>query len=288
MPPALQFLVLTFAGWVNRHQDDLIAYLREENRVLREHLGPRPLRLTDAQRRRLAVRGQQLGRRVWMQVAGIVTPDTILRWYRRLIAQTYDGSARRGRGRPMPHRDVAARVGRMAVEHPQWGYTRIRGALSNLGHEIARTTVKRTRHDHGIGPAPERSRRMPWKTFLQAPWEGRTACDLFTVEVLTLAGLQRYLLGGRSWALAGCRRLPGSKRRFQCRCRRDPSGCRLGEANQDAVFQRVIMGRGEGGPRIEAHGPAARKEAMACVSALPIDRRRPYRRRRPGARVQPG
>ena len=64
MPPALQFLVLTFAGWVNRHQDDRIAYLREENRVLREHLGPRPLRLTDAQRRRLAVRGQQLGRRV--------------------------------------------------------------------------------------------------------------------------------------------------------------------------------------------------------------------------------
>ena len=74
MPPALQFLVLTFAGWVNRHQDDLIDYLREENRVLREHLGPRPLRLTDAQRRRLAVRGHKLGRRVLTQVAGIVTP----------------------------------------------------------------------------------------------------------------------------------------------------------------------------------------------------------------------
>ena len=80
-----------------------------------------------------------------------------------------------------------------AVENPQWGYTRIRGALSNLGHEIARTTVKRIRHDHGIDPAPERSRRRPGKTFLQAPWEGLTACDLFTVEVLTLAGLQRYL-----------------------------------------------------------------------------------------------
>ena len=194
MPPALQFLVLTFAGWVNRHQDDLIAYLREENRVLREHLGPRPLRLTDAQRRRLAVRGQKLGRRVWMQVAGIVTPDTILRWYRRLIAQTDDGSARRGRGRPMTRRDVAALVVRMAVENPQWGYTRIRGALSHLGHEIARTTVKRILHDHGIDPAPERSRRMPWKTFLRAPWEGLTACDRFTVEVLTLAGLQRYLV----------------------------------------------------------------------------------------------
>ena len=73
MPPALQFLVLTFAGWVNRHQDDLIEYLREENLVLREYLGPRPLRLTDAQRRRLAVRGHKLGRRVLRQVAGIVS-----------------------------------------------------------------------------------------------------------------------------------------------------------------------------------------------------------------------
>ena len=194
MPPARQFLVLPFAAWVTRHQDNLIASLREENRVLREHLGPRPLRLTDAQRRRLAARGQKLGRRVVMQVAGIVTPDTILRWYRRLIAQTDDGSARRGRGRPMPRRDVAARVVRMAVENPQWGYTRIRGALSHLGHEIARTTVKRILHDHGIDPAPERSRRLPWKTVLQAHGEGLTACNLFAVEGLTLAGLQRDLV----------------------------------------------------------------------------------------------
>ena len=101
MPHALQFLVLTVAGWVNRHQEDLIDYLREENRILREQRGPRPLRLTDAQRRRLAVRGKRLGRRALMQVAGIVTPDTILRWYRKLIAQKYDGSPRRRRGRPM-------------------------------------------------------------------------------------------------------------------------------------------------------------------------------------------
>ena len=151
MPPALQFLVLTFAGWVNRHQDDLIDYLREENRVLREHLGPRPLRLTDAQRRRLAVRGHKLGRRVLTQVAGIVTPDTILRWSRRLIAKKYDGSARRRRGRPMTRQDVAELVVRMAVDNPRWGYTRIRGALSNLGHTIA--------PDHGeADPARPRSR----------------------------------------------------------------------------------------------------------------------------------
>ena len=89
---------------------------------------------------------------------------------------------------------MAALVVRLAVENPQGGYTRIRGALSHLGHEIARTTVKRILHDHGIDPAPERSRRMPGKTVLQAHWEGLTACDLFTVEVLTLAGLPRDLV----------------------------------------------------------------------------------------------
>ena len=217
MPPALQFLVLTFAGWVNRHQDDLIDYLREENRGLRAHLGPRPLRLTDAQRRRLAVRGHKLGRRVLTQVAGIVTPDTILRWYRRLIAKKYDGSARRRRGRPMTRQDVAELVVRMAVDNPRWGYTRIRGALSNLGHTIARTTVKRILHDHGVDPAPERSRHMPWKTFLQAHGEGLAACDLFTVEVWTLAGLRRYLvfcviaLRSRHVTIAGIHPQPGGR-----------------------------------------------------------------------------
>ena len=92
------------------------------------------------------------------------------------------------------HPHVAELVVRMAVDNPRWGYTRIRGALSNLGHTIARTTVKRILHDHGVDPAPERSRHMPWKTFLQAHWEGLAACDLFTVEVLTLAGLRRYLV----------------------------------------------------------------------------------------------
>jgi transposase InsO family protein len=194
MSPALQFLVLTVAGWLNRHQEDVIDYLREENRVLREVLGPRPLRLPHPQRRRLAVRGQPLGRRVLAQVASLVTPDTILRWYRRLIATQYDGSTRRGRGRPMTPGAVAELVARMAGENPTWGYTRIRGALANLGHEIARNTVKRILLDRGLVPAPERGQRTPWKTFLQAHWDGLAACDLFSVEVLTLAGLRRYFV----------------------------------------------------------------------------------------------
>ena len=74
------------------------------------------------------------------------------------------------------------------------GYTRIRGALSNLGHDIARNTVKRILLEHGIEPAPERGQRTPWKTFLMAHWEGLTATDLFTVEVLTMDGLRRYFV----------------------------------------------------------------------------------------------
>jgi putative transposase len=194
MPNALQFLVFTMAGWLNRHQEDLIDYLREENRVLREQLGGRPLRLTDAQRRRLAVRGERLGRRALTQVASIVTPNTILRWYRRLIARKYDGSVRRRRGRPITPRELAELAVRMAEENPGWGYTRIRDALANFGHQIARNTVKRILLDHGIEPAPERRRRTPWKTFLEAHWEGLAATDRFTVEVLTLTGLRRYFV----------------------------------------------------------------------------------------------
>ena len=128
------------------------------------------------------------------QVAGIATPDTILRWYRRLIARKYDGSARRGPGRPSTARDIAALVVRMAVENPRWGYTRIRGALANLGHILARNTVKRILRGHGIEPAPERRRRTRWKTFLRAHWDVVAAADLFTVEVLTLTGLKRYFV----------------------------------------------------------------------------------------------
>ena len=100
LPFALQFLVVIASGWVNRRQQLAIEYLLEENRVLREQLGSRRLRLTDAQRRRLAVRGKALGRKALDELAGLVTPATILRWYRTLVARKYDGSKSRGIGRP--------------------------------------------------------------------------------------------------------------------------------------------------------------------------------------------
>jgi len=183
-----------FSGWVNRQQQQVIDYLLEENRVLREQLGGRRIRLNDAQRRRLAVKGKLLGRKVLNKVAGIVTPDTILRWYRRLVAKKYDGASRRGPGRPATDKDIAALLVRMARENPSWGYMRLRDALRHLGHEIGRTAVKRILLDHGIDPAPERERRTNWKTFIKAHLGEVAAADFFSVEILSVFGLVRYVV----------------------------------------------------------------------------------------------
>jgi Homeodomain-like domain len=168
LPQPLALFGLLFSGWVNRQQQAVIDYLLEENRVLRAAHGPRRLSLTDDQRRRLAVKGQVLGRRQLTAVAGIVTPDTILRWYRRLVTTKYDGAKKRRPGRPITPSDIAAIVVRMAIENPTWGYTRIRGGLKSLGHHVARNTIKAILKDHGIEPAPERRTKTPWKTFLAA------------------------------------------------------------------------------------------------------------------------
>ena len=127
----LHFLLFTFAGWINQHQQAVIEYLQEENRVLKEQLKGKRLRLTDHQRRRLAVKGKRLGRSALGQIAGIVTPDTILAWHRKLIAKKWDYSARRkSLGRPRTAQVVADLVVRMAVDNLAWGYTRIQGALA--------------------------------------------------------------------------------------------------------------------------------------------------------------
>jgi hypothetical protein len=160
LPPPFAFVVLLVAGWVNRQQQAVIDYLLEENRVLRAAHRPRRLHLTDDQRRRLAVKGKRLGRRR-LAVAGIVTPDTILRWYRTLVAKKYDGSMARRRGRPSTKAGLAALVVRLATENPTWGYTRIHGGLKSLGHDIARNTIKAILKNYGIEPAPERGTKTP-------------------------------------------------------------------------------------------------------------------------------
>src|SRR4051812_10764006 len=131
-----QFVVIVLVGWMNQRQQNVIEYLREENRVLREQLGQRRLRFTDDQRRRLAVRAKGLGRKLLAQVATLVTPDTLLACHRKLIAQKYDGSAGRKPGRPLTKNELAALVVRMAQENQDWGYRRIQGAPANLDMNV--------------------------------------------------------------------------------------------------------------------------------------------------------
>ena len=187
-----QLLLVTLAGWINRHQQDVIAYLQEENRVLKSKFRGRRIRFTDDERRRLAVKGKILGRKLLGEVASIVTPDTILAWHRKLIANKYDSSNKRGPGRPRVKDEIPKLTVRMAQENPSWGYTTIRGRLFNLGHEVARETIRNILKEHGIVPAPERRKRPPWSTFLKAHWDSIAAADFFTVEIWTLAGLTRY------------------------------------------------------------------------------------------------
>ena len=189
-----RFLVICLAGRLSQRHLQAIDYLREENRVLREQLGDRRLRLTDDQRRRLAAKAKGVGRRVLAEVATLVTPETLLAWHRRLIAQKYDGSANRGPGRPRKAREIEALIVRLAEENRDWGYGRIQGALSNLGHEIARSTIAGILQRHGIEPAPERNRKTTWKEFLSRHWELIVATDFFTVEVCTRRGLQRFVV----------------------------------------------------------------------------------------------
>ena len=162
-------VVLFMASQLNREQQRIIEYLQVENQVLREKLGKGRILLNDDRRSRLAVKAKALGRRVLRELATIVTPDTLLRWHRELVAQKWDFSALRKRvGRPRTREEVAELVVQMAQENPTWGYGHIQGALKNLGLTLSDTTIGSILREHGIEPAPDRQRTTTWKTFLKA------------------------------------------------------------------------------------------------------------------------
>jgi putative transposase len=135
-------------------------------RVLREQLGSKRLRMNDDQRRRLAVKAKKLGWRVLHELNTVVTPEKLLAWPRKLIARKYDGNIRHGPGRPRTQDDIQKLVVRMAIENRDWGYRRIQGALANLGHRMARGTIAIIRKERTLEPAPERNRKTTWKEFL--------------------------------------------------------------------------------------------------------------------------
>lgn len=190
-----QLLFLVFCGWVHRRQTEIIEFQDAEIRALLEKLGKKRVLLSDDQRRLLAVKGKSIGRKALLELTTIVTPDTILRWHRELVAKKWDYSDRRKvAGRPRVKREIVDLVLRMARENPSWGYDRIKGALANLGYEVSDQTVGNILKEHGIEPAPERKRQTTWKTFLKSHWDVLSAIDFTTVEVWTKDGLVTFSL----------------------------------------------------------------------------------------------
>ena len=183
----LKFLLATFSGWVNRGQAQVIDYQAEVIQVLKEQLGGKRPRLTDDQRRRLAAKGKPLGRRLLDKVAAIVTPDTILRWHRKLIAEHHTYRHKNRVGRPGLMKAIRELIVRMATENSGWGYLRIRGELKKVGHRVAKTTIATTLKNNGIAPSPDRP--TTWKAFLKSHADVIAAADFFTVDVWTKRGL---------------------------------------------------------------------------------------------------
>src|SRR6266849_8796244 len=167
-------------------------YLVAENRILRDQVNGRLL-LSDSEKKTLAEIGYRLGRKGLEDVANAAKPDTILGWYRKLVAQKFDGSnARRKVGRPQLDDDIEQLIVRMAQENPSWGYDRIAGALANLGHRVSDQTVGNVLRRHGIAPAPQRKHTTTWAAFIRAHLAVLAGTDFFTVEVFTLRGLVTY------------------------------------------------------------------------------------------------
>ena len=195
----LQPWILTsvyLAAFATNQQQKVIRYLLEENRVLKQQLGKRKPQLNNRQRVRLALKGKELGRKLLGDVCSIVTPDTILRWHRQLVAQKWDHSHRRQQqpGRPRIRKVVVETLLRLAKQNPGWGYQRICSALNHVGYPLAKSTVANILKEHGLEPSPKRSKTTSWKTFLKAHWDAIAAADFTTIEVWTPRGLVTFYL----------------------------------------------------------------------------------------------
>ena len=202
-------LLAYITGSVDQHLLLRNEYLVTENRMLRHQIKGR-VRLSDGERKALAEIGQKLGQKALEEVATIVKPDTILGWYRTLVAQKCDGSTQRqSPGRPKIDPELEALVVRMAQDNRSWGYDRIVGALANLGLTVSDQTVGNILKRHGIPPAPERKTTTTWQECIRMHLDVLVATDFFTAEVWTRGGLVTYYvwffmhLGSREIQIAG-------------------------------------------------------------------------------------
>jgi len=223
---ALSFLYLMARGLVgmllgslrSEHAKDVeIAVLRHQLDVLRRQVKRPEFRPAD--RALLAVLSSALPR--WRWPSFLVTPDTILRWHRRLVARKWTQAQPRG-GRPPLADHVIALILRLARENPRWGYQRIQGELKKLGIGVSATTIRTVLLGNGLRPAPRRT-STTWRAFLRAQAADIIATDFFTVETVRLKtlyilffielGTRRVRLGGvtdhpsGSWVVQRAREL---------------------------------------------------------------------------------
>jgi hypothetical protein len=159
-----------------------IVVLRHELAVLRRQVGRPELRPSD--RLLLAAASRLLPRSRWSSF--LVTPNTLLRWHRRLVARRWTYAGRMGR--PPVGSQIRELVLRLARENPRWGYQRIVGEISGLGLTVSATTVRKVLREAGIGPASERS-ALSWRAFQRAQAQSMLAVDFFTVETIALQRL---------------------------------------------------------------------------------------------------
>ena len=187
---AFQLLLALLTGWLDRQERDVLRYLIEENRVLRRQLRGRRLQFTDDDRRRLAVRAYRLGRGRLREIATVVTPDTMLRWHRQLIARkwTYaqtlpsrQGSARGDSASGGADGGRESDVGLHTHPRRAEECRASRGPLDDRPDSEGRTACRLV---------PERP--TSWQTFLRAHWGAIAGADFFTTEVWTWRGLVTY------------------------------------------------------------------------------------------------
>ncbi|MBT4288433.1 MAG: transposase [Deltaproteobacteria bacterium] len=167
-------------------------YLAAENQILKSKL-EKPVRFNDNERIKLSKIGKRLGLKALKEISCIVKPETIMEWFRKLVAKKFDGSPyRKSHGRPSINHELERLIIQFAKENPGWGYDRIVGALSNLGHKVSDQTVGNVLKRNGIPPVPERSKDTTWATFIKRHQHIIAACDFFTTEVITPNGLITY------------------------------------------------------------------------------------------------
>ena len=188
MKQKLWIALVTYLSYcIDKELYKAIDYLKSQVEVLVEQQGKQNKRilLTNKQRMRVAAKAKRLSRKMLEQCTVLFTPDTIIGWYNKLIAEKYDGSQNRGKvGRPQISQEIIDLVITFKEENPRWGYQKITDQIVYLGYTISKSTVKNILIENGYDPEPDLTVKSTWHEFLKSHWDVLAACDFFTIELL--------------------------------------------------------------------------------------------------------